>query len=154
MSKEAKHGIASKAAEPPVRAESARGGLARERGLSQFGNPAGLGRAGASWPRQLLVLAALLGLAAMLLRVVGDGQIWIFHRAGVLIALTGIACWRWSWFALQNFRAVIYRYFMFPRLRREAARAVAQHGPVPEVTILATTYHEKPWITAPVFESI
>ena len=32
--------------------------------------------------------------------------------------------------------------------------AVAQGGPVPEVTILATTYHEKPWITKPVFESI
>ena len=33
-------------------------------------------------------------------------------------------------------------------------KAVAQHGPVPEVTILAVTYQEKPWITRVVFESV
>src|SRR5438876_1180319 len=104
-------------------------------------------RSGAPWLRQLLVLALLVCAAITLLQVIGDAQIWIVHRAEVLIAVTGIACWRWSWFLLQNFRAVIYRYFAFPRLRRQAARAVAEMGPVPEVTILATTYHEKPWIT-------
>ena len=79
---------------------------------------------------------------------------WMVRRAEVLIALGGLACWRWTWFVLQNFRAVIYRYWTFPRLRREAERAVIQSGPVPELTILATTYHEKAWITAAVFESL
>jgi glycosyltransferase Alg8 len=31
---------------------------------------------------------------------------------------------------------------------------VTEHGPVPEVTILAVTYREKPWITQAVFESV
>jgi mannuronan synthase len=72
----------------------------------------------------------------------------------VIVTLGGIAAWRWSWFLIQNMRALAYRYFMYPRLRREARAALAQHGPVPEVTVLATTYHEKKWITTPVFESI
>ena len=111
-------------------------------------------RSGAPWWRHLLLLGALGILAALLLQVIGDGQLWILHRAEVLVAIGGIACWRWSWFALQNVRAMIYRYYSWPRLRREAQEAIREHGPVPEVTILGTTYHEKPWITYPVFESV
>ncbi|MFM1769799.1 MAG: hypothetical protein RJA22_2328 [Verrucomicrobiota bacterium] len=111
-------------------------------------------RGGASWWRQVLLLSALLVLAWYLLRVVGGTRVWAEHRLHVLLALGGIACWRWAWFILQNGRAIYYRYWVFPRLRRAALRAVAEHGPVPEVVVLATTYHEKPWITFPVFESI
>ena len=111
-------------------------------------------RRGAPWWRHLLVLSGLIGIAAGLLHVIGDVQVWALHRLEVLVALGGIAFWRWSWFLLQNLRAMIYRYYTFPRLRRAAQKAVLEHGPIPEVTILATTYHEKPWITNPVFESI
>ena len=111
-------------------------------------------RRGASWQWQVLALIVLAAAAGILIRIVGGFQPWIVRRAEVLIALGSIACWRWSWFVLQNFRAVIYRYWTFPRLRREAERAVIQSGPVPELTILATTYHEKAWITAAVFESL
>jgi len=100
------------------------------------------------------MLAALIGLAIFLLQVIGSVQVWALHRMEVLITLGGIACWRWSWFVIQNIRAMIYRYYVFPRLRRDAHRAIAEHGPVREVTVLATTYHEKPWITQAVFESI
>jgi len=101
-----------------------------------------------------MMLAVLGGAAALLLIVIDNAQFWLLHRFEVLVALTGIACWRWSWFMLQNARAVAYRYYIFPRLRREATEAVARHGPVPEVTVLATTYHEKPWITSRVFASV
>ena len=111
-------------------------------------------RSGAAWPSQLLVLALLLGIAAFLLTVVGSARVWMTHRLEVLLVIGGIASWRWSWFILQNVRAMIYRYYTFPRLRQAAKAAYAEHGPVPEVTVLATTYHEKPWITVPVFESI
>jgi len=102
----------------------------------------------------VLVLVVLVALAGILIQIVGSFELWMVRRAEVLIALGGIACWRWSWFVLQNSRAVIYRYWTFPRLRREAEGAVIQFGPVPELTILATTYHEKAWITAAVFESL
>jgi glycosyltransferase Alg8 len=79
---------------------------------------------------------------------------WLFHRFEILVLLGGIGCWRWSWFMLQSIRAVIYRYWRFPRLRLEAGRAAATFGPVPEVTILAVTFKEKAWITQAVFESV
>ena len=123
-------------------------------GSEQFPEEIRLCRSGAPWFRQLLVLAGMGCVAAFLLQVIGDAQVWALHRGEVLIAVGGIACWRWSWFLLQNLRAVVYRYYTFPRLRRAAHAAIAEHGPVPEVTVLATTYHEKPWITTPVFESV
>jgi mannuronan synthase len=111
-------------------------------------------RRGASWRFQLpLVLLLLLG-AAALAGIIGDLFGWLSHRAGVLVALGGIGCWRWSWFALQSARAVLYRYWSFPRLQREAARSVAMHGAVPEIAILAVTYRENRWITRVVFESV
>jgi glycosyltransferase Alg8 len=111
-------------------------------------------RKGADWRRQLLVAIAITSVALVLLRIAGGIENWATHRLEVLLTLGGIAFWRWSWFAIQNSRAIIYRFWVFPRLRRQALQAVAEFGPVPEVTILATTYHEKPWITSAVFGSI
>ena len=111
-------------------------------------------RRGASWQWQVLALILLTAAAGILIRIIGGFQPWIVRRGEVLIALGGIACWRWSWFVLQNFRAVIYRYWTFPRMRREAERSILQSGPISELTILATTYHERPWITSAVFESL
>jgi len=97
----------------------------------------------------------ILGLCASgLTLVVGDLWHWFGHRLEVLLVLGGIGCWRWSWFGVQSMRAVLYRYFAFPRLRRQAERAVREQGPVPEVTILAVTYKEKLWITRAVFKSV
>ena len=111
-------------------------------------------RRGAGWQRQLIVTIALIAVAVVLLRIVGGVNTWATHRLEVLLTVGGIAFWRWSWFLLQNVRAIMYRYWVFPRLRHDAERAVAEMGPVPEVTVLATTYHEKPWITRAVFGSI
>jgi mannuronan synthase len=100
-------------------------------------------------------MLGLLGLLALLLgSIVGDLVPWARHRLGILLALAGIGCWRWSWFLVQNTRAILYRYFVFPAIRRKAVRAVAARGPVPEVIIMAVTYREKPWITQPVFDAI
>jgi len=111
-------------------------------------------RRGARWPWQLLMLAAIALCAVALAWFVGDLWQWLNRRLEVLLLLGGIGCWRWSWFVLQSVRAVLYRYWAFPRLRRQAERAVAKYGPVPEVTVLAVTYKEKPWITRAVFESV
>lgn len=111
-------------------------------------------RRGASWPLQLPLLVILLVGAAVLAGIVGHVLTWLSHRAEILLVLGGIGCWRWGWFIVQSIRAIIYRYWVFPRLRRESTQAVAQHGPVPEITILAVTYNEKPWITQAVFESV
>src|ERR1044072_8079145 len=104
-------------------------------------------RKGAAWPWQLVIFAAFVSLIVFLFWIVGGPALWVSHRLEVLLTLGGIAFWRWSWFGLQNLRAIVYRYWTFPRLRRKAQRALAEFGPVPEITVLGTTYHEKPWIT-------
>jgi len=111
-------------------------------------------RRGARWPRQLGLLCVLAIAGVLLGAFVGDFFVWLQHRGELLLVLGGIASWRWGWFLLQSIRAAIYRYSTFPRLRRQAVRAVAACGPVPEVSILAVTYKEKPWITRVVFESV
>ncbi|HTD66990.1 MAG TPA: glycosyltransferase [Candidatus Limnocylindria bacterium] len=111
-------------------------------------------RKGAAWRGQILVLGSLCALALLLIYIVGSPRSWATHRLEVLLTLGGIAFWRWSWFVIQNVRAITYRYWAFPRIRREAELALAKFGPVPEVTVLGTTYHEKPWITLAVFGSV
>ena len=64
-----------------------------------------LGREGASWVRQAVLILALGYVAYLLVQVAGGLTTWITHRTEVLLALTGIACWRWGWFFLQNARA-------------------------------------------------
>lgn len=104
----------------------------------------------AQWPLFLLLASA----AWLLTRMLPDLLGWFTLRMQILVALGGIGCWRWGWFILQSLRAVIYRYWRYPAIRREAIAAVARRGPVPELTILAVTYKEKRWITNAVFESV
>ncbi len=111
-------------------------------------------RRGAGWGWQVAMLVGLLMAGAMLWVMVGDVVTWATHRVVLLLLLGGIGTWRWSWFLLQNTRAAIYRYIVFPRIRRQAARAVAECGPMPEVTVMAATYKERPWITRLSFSSI
>jgi mannuronan synthase len=111
-------------------------------------------RKGAGWRRQIIVLTIFVALTITLLWFVGGPEKWARHRVDVLLTVGAIAFWRWSWFMYQNIRAIIYRWYAFPRIRRAAERAVATLGSIPEVAVLGTTYHEKPWITEAVFHSI
>jgi glycosyltransferase Alg8 len=111
-------------------------------------------RRGASWKFQVPVALTLILIGTSLVGVFGSFFDWVTYRVEVLLALGGIGCWRWSWFLTQSVRALIYRYWAFPRLRRQAADAVAARGPVPALSFLAVTYKEKPWITQAVFDSV
>lgn len=90
----------------------------------------------------------------ILIGIVGGFFEWLTHRMEVLLLFAGIGSWRWSWFSIQSARAILYRYAVYPALRRQARRATAEAGPVPDVIILAVTYREKPWITRAVFEAV
>jgi len=133
---------------------NARNAAPLSRGTGYMTEDALLCRKGAAWRGQILVLGSLCALALLLIYIVGSPRSWATHRLEVLLTLGGIAFWRWSWFVIQNVRAITYRYWAFPRIRREAELALAKFGPVPEVTVLGTTYHEKPWITLAVFGSV
>ena len=111
---------------------NARNAASRPRDVGHSIDDALLCRKGADWQRQLLVLIALTIVAVVLVRIVGSVETWATHRLEVLLTLGGIAFWRWSWFAIQNGRAIIYRFWVFPRLRRQALQSIAEFGPVPE----------------------
>jgi mannuronan synthase len=111
-------------------------------------------RRGATWRHQLVLLLALIATALFLADMAGGLMTWLPQRVEILLVVGGIGSWRWGWFVLQSLRAILYRYWVFPRVRREAERCVTRSGPVPEVTILALTDREKPWITRAVFESV
>jgi glycosyltransferase Alg8 len=111
-------------------------------------------RRGAGWRWQLVLLVVLVVVEIGAVEATGSFLNWFGARLRVLVLLAGIGCWRWGWFGLQSVRAVLYRYLVFPRLRAQAQEAMVRRGPVPEVTILAVTYKEKPWITQLVFEAL
>lgn len=106
--------------------------------------------------RAVLVIANTLFFAALVLIgfiFVGSFDFFV-RRIEFVLALGGIAAWRWGWFVTQALRALAYRYIVYPRLRRKARKMVARTGGVPQVIVLATTYKEKPWITNIVFRSV
>lgn len=99
---------------------------------------------------QCAVFLALLGLIYVAFPVAMDARL----GRGVLISLSVIGLWRWSWGGLHYLRAIIYRYWYYPTLRRRAEQAMRDLGPIREVTVVATTYNEVPWITKQVVRSL
>ena len=94
---------------------------------------------------QIAVLVVLLIIAGMALPwalPVLEG-----HRSALIITLGIVGIWRWSWGCLHLIRALLYRYVIFPHLRRKSEAIVKRDGPIPDVAVMGTTYHEKPWIT-------
>jgi glycosyltransferase Alg8 len=111
-------------------------------------------RRGATANAQFLVATLLAAALAAAVYYLFDAPHRLRAQRELLIAFSLIGLWRWGWASLHYTRAIIYRYVVYPRLRRKAAIAVRQRGAVPEVVILATTYREDPWITRTVFDSV
>ena len=86
----------------------------------------------------------VLGVAAMALSLPMDR----FNGAGealtrIFLLLGVLAVWRYSWGALHFLRAIVYRAFVFPRMRARAdraARAVAESGSAPHAYLLVTSF--------------
>jgi glycosyltransferase Alg8 len=71
-----------------------------------------------------------------------------------VLAMGLIGIWRWGWGLTHCFRAMGYRYYVYPRWAKQAAAAVRERGAVTEVVVLATTYKERPAITRAVIRSV
>ena len=69
---------------------------------------------------QVLALAAILGLSALMLSVIDDPGLRALKRFQALLIIGGLGLWRWGWCLFQCCRAAVYRYWTFPRLRRLA----------------------------------
>lgn len=71
-----------------------------------------------------------------------------------LITIGLFAGWRYGWQATHYVRALIYRFIVFPKLRRKAAEA-AREGRYPEhIFFIIPSYNEEPWVSVESFFSI
>lgn len=100
---------------------------------------------------QAVLLAALLFTVYVAIRGLDLAHL---GSRSLLVSLSVIGLWRWGWGGLHYARAVIFRYWTFPRMRRSATEAVRRRGPVPQLCVVATTYHERLWITERVVRSL
>jgi hypothetical protein len=64
---------------------------ALSRALDQAGERAIVLRRGASWPRQVLMLACLVGVTAVLLETMTSVRLWAFQRVEILFVIGGMA---------------------------------------------------------------
>ena len=119
-----------------------------------------LRRQRAPWWSQLLLAAVIAAAAAWAMATVLPSDGWRY--AGLFVTLGALGVWRWSWGGLHYLRAAVYRYWAYPRLRDRALKCPPLRSPTlsreehPDagVVVLATTYHELPWITREVIRGV
>ena len=105
----------------------------------------------ASNKEQAIVFVALLSIVCIAACFLGNTST---GRMSILASLSVVGVWRWSWGGLHHARAVIFRYWKFPKLRRAAGEAVDRLGAIPQLCVVATAYHEHLWITERVVRSL
>lgn len=76
--------------------------------------------------------------------------------AGFILVIGGIGLWRYAWWLTHAVRAVLYRYRMFPRLRRcaDAAAATAGGRAPKRIFVLVTSYRVRPEISFAVYDAL
>lgn len=90
-------------------------------------------------------LGLLLLLAASLPPGMPDPALW-----GTMASIGLVALWRWSWGALHLLRALIYRWRVFPAIRRKARSAPRP----PALYVLVTSYRMSVEANAAVYGSL
>jgi glycosyltransferase Alg8 len=111
---------------------------------------------GASWIEQAVLVAGLVFAASWLLAAVPTPSLRVLFSSHmpVWVPASAILFWRWSWTVVHWTRALVYRFWVYPRMRAEAERAVAQRGGVPEVAVVLATFKERPEVTHRVVTSV
>ncbi|WP_245295077.1 glycosyltransferase [Pararhizobium antarcticum] len=102
-------------------------------------------------PAHLVFVVCLL----LLVMNVSEGWFWGGH-AGLFLGLGILAIWRYSWGLLHFVRSNLYRYRVFPRLRKEADRVLLdreQAGKAPHAFLLVTSYRIDGDTTAEVYRA-
>ena len=105
------------------------------------------------WFSQAIIFCLLVVIVLFSSLVLSEQQPAAF-ASPALFSLSVIGLWRWGWGCLHLVRAMFFRMVYFPSIRRRLDRIVAQRGPVPELSVLATTFHEHLWITRIVIRSL
>ena len=75
-------------------------------------------------------------------------------KHGVIIGLTIFAFWRYGWMLLNYLRALLYRYYYYPKLLR-AAEALPESAKYPKnLYFMIPSYKEESWVSVECFRSI
>lgn len=72
----------------------------------------------------------------------------------VLITLTIFAFWRYGWMLLNYLRALIYRFYAYPKLKQKIAALPEQLRYPKHVYFMIPSYKEEAWVSVETFRSI
>ncbi len=108
-------------------------------------------------PRQgltnaLPILLIYIGLALILLWMMPDRAFLL--RPGPILVVSLLGLWRYSWMTLHIFRALIYQYSVFPRIRRRANTIPNDQRYPARVYFLIPSYKEVPWISQKMLQAV
>jgi glycosyltransferase Alg8 len=95
----------------------------------------------------------LYGLIALVLLIWLQPQIYLLKH-GVIITLTFFALWRYGWMILNYIRALIYRYFYYPALRRKVNQLPESVKYPQHLYFMIPSYKEDFWVSVECFRSI
>jgi len=77
-----------------------------------------------------------------------------YVKKDVIVALSVIGLWRYSFQIINYIRAIIYRLYKYPILKREISQ-LKKEGKYPEhIYFLIPSYREEPWVSIESFQSI
>ncbi len=75
-------------------------------------------------------------------------------KHGVIVTLTVFALWRYGWMILNYSRALLYRYWLYPRLKQKAL-ALPEDAKYPaNLYFMIPSYKEDSWVSVECFRSI
>jgi len=95
---------------------------------------------------------AFLSVAVLLAGTVPAGLLGEVQDAVLVVGVLGI--WRYSWASINFTRAVIFRYFTYPRRKSRARMKYAQQPVDAHAFFLVTSYMIESSVTVPVYRSI
>jgi len=107
----------------------------------------------AGWQTSLVIATAYFGLFIVLAIYLPQD---IFESTShiFILSIGVIGLWRYGWWFTHFFRGVIYRRFVFPKLRYQADQATDLGCRPGHVYVLCTSYRMEPAVTYAVYEGI
>ncbi|RUM68840.1 MAG: hypothetical protein DSZ05_00435 [Sulfurospirillum sp.] len=93
------------------------------------------------------------GTVILLLLLMVQPKLYLLKN-GVVVTLSLFALWRYGWMVLNYTRALIYRFYYYPRLRKKALRLPESAKYPKHLYFMIPSYKEDFWVSVECFRSI
>ncbi len=108
---------------------------------------------------KVLALQSFLKVASFYLFIVFTTFYFLYPRIHLLkgeivIALTFFGIWRYSWMILNYIRAFIYRYHLYPKLKKQISQLPLDKKYPKDLYFMIPSYKEEPWVSKETFKAL